>query len=179
MMMAQTHEGPAMMWRRTREGTFNLSNGEGLMASLRWITPGGILAVGQTPSGSWTLQRRGLFHPRISVAAMGSSGELAALLRQDHPLHLVEDGEGPGYLWECPADPRANSRFLDLSSRILLDFEPASPRDFFPIRVGIFGDGVPPAHRDALLLLGCYRYTMEASEEPSFGFGLTPAATPR
>jgi hypothetical protein len=78
MTLEQTVERE-LEWRQPKALSrhFQLMEGDGEIATLRFQSSSGSLATGEYGGNQWTFKRTGFFSPKISVRAPGSDADLA------------------------------------------------------------------------------------------------------
>jgi hypothetical protein len=97
---------------------FELRSGEDVVASLRFSDPAGLLAVGESANGAWTLTDEGMVRPRIRVQSLADQATLAVYKsRLPGMPGTVEFFDGRKLCWRRLGFFAAAYRFEDAESR--------------------------------------------------------------
>lgn len=79
--------------------TFELKDGEDVVAELEWKKMFGTLAEGKSEDGSWTFKREGFLSPRVTVRVAGSEDNLATFKPNWKGEGDLEFADGRKFRW--------------------------------------------------------------------------------
>ncbi len=118
-------DATSLRWLRTAEKpiAFDLLAGDRPLATLRWRTGTGTLALARAASASWTLKRVGFLNPRVTLRAEGSTADLARLTVHLN-YHRIEVPGGTAYRFHRAGVLLPAWKVTEESGREVLHVEP-------------------------------------------------------
>jgi hypothetical protein len=114
-----------LRWLRAEQDRheFQLAAEDDVVATLRWKSTVGSLAVAESAQGRWTLKRTGFLNPAIGLREADTGKDLGRLLAHgSHGSWIPAEGERLD--WRRTSLLIPGWRFQDAKGNVVLEFEP-------------------------------------------------------